>query len=99
MYFNNYTIKTYNFGLNGRDLIIYACEFIIYDGPNKCQCLDEPIGHHHPHRPGMDNEREAIKRAFNIPDDYKSARRPLGYPSKSTLNEPKSVTKEALIPP
>ena len=47
----------------------------------------------------MDDGREAIKRAFNISNGYESARRLLGDPSKPTLNEPKDVTKEALMPP
>ena len=47
----------------------------------------------------MDNGKEDIKRAFNISDGYESARRPLRDPSKPTLNEPKGITKEALMPP
>ena len=69
------------------------------DRPNKCHCPNEHIRYDHPLKPYMDNGREAIKRAFNILDSYKSARRPLGDPSKATLNEPKGVTKEALMPP
>ena len=33
----------------------------------------------------MDNGREAIKRAFNIPNGYKSAKRPFGSPSKAYI--------------
>ena len=47
----------------------------------------------------MDNGRETIKRAFNMSDGYESARKPLGDPSKPTLNEPKGITKEAFMPP
>jgi len=47
----------------------------------------------------MDDGREAIKRAFNILNGYESVRRPLGDPSMPTLNEPKGVTKVALMPP
>ena len=47
----------------------------------------------------MDDEKKSIKRAFNIPDGYRLARISLGYSSKFTLNEPKGVTKEALMLP
>ena len=47
----------------------------------------------------MDDGRETIKRAFNMSDGYESARKPLGDPSKPTLNEPKGITKEAFMPP
>ena len=67
--------------------------------PNKYHCLDKPIRYLRPPRPGMDEGKEAIKRAFNISDDYELAKRPLGDPSKPTLNEPKGVTKDALMPP
>ena len=36
--------------------------------------------------------------SLQCPDSYISARRPLGSPSKSTLNGPKSVTKKTLNP-
>ena len=69
------------------------------DRPNKCHSPDEPIKYHRPPRPSMDDGREAIKRAFNILNGYESIRRPLGDPSMPILNEPKGVTKVALMPP
>ena len=73
--------------------------FYAIDWPNKCHCPDEPIRYHRPPRLSMDDGKQAIKRAFNIPNGYELAKRPLGGPSKPTLNEPKGVTKEALMPP
>ena len=55
------------------------------DRPNKCHCPNEHIRYHHPLEPYMDNGREAIKRAFNIPNGYKSAKRPFGSPSKAYI--------------
>ena len=44
-------------------------------------------------------KEESPKEGIQYPDGYISARRPLGSPSKSTLNGPKSVTKKTLNPP
>ena len=44
-------------------------------------------------------KEESHKEGIQYPDNYISARRPLGSPSKSTLNGPKSVTKKTLNPP
>ena len=81
--------------------ILYMKMYLFYaiDWPNKRHCPDKPIRYYCPPKLSMDDGREAIKRAFNIPNCYKLARRPLGGPSKSTLSEPKSITKEVLMPP
>ena len=71
----------------------------VFDRPNKYHCPDEPIKCHRPSLPSTDDGRNTIKRSIRSSDSYKSVKKTVRDPSKPTLNEPRGVTKESIIPP